>query len=476
MQEAALSLACEQLKDARSAVLEEKARLEEKPGLLKNLTARARLERDLKTNQHSLQHYDSQLNKAACLAALIQKDALRWLECCLKTGSLDYAAALATRDYAADWSRFHYGFELLVKSFQMGLQDLMAVFRRENVNGARSQLLLDSVRKLLPIARQIEIDVEFFNRILVQQGKQQRVPTGKVAQHPEYSWCETVDQLGSLPMEEALGTLRELLAACSGFLTNLSQVIKREQLLVEARVAQSGKAEGARSFLQSRHEGLRSGSLQRVEVEKLGTIVAETESLLMAGEFTSRFHRYLVQSITPGQPAAAAERPASPHNDAEIRVLKAALQAELEEVAKAKAGLAARERTLKESEQRLRDQEQAFAAKCKREQEALDATRARLAEQEAGIVLKEREAEEKRAGEEARIEETKAELEARALFLEESEQRLLNKGQEQLELLAEIEQKEEELMTTKRDLNAMRKEMGIPMIPLRTKPVDEFSE
>jgi DNA repair exonuclease SbcCD ATPase subunit len=123
-----------------------------------------------------------------------------------------------------------------------------------------------------------------------------------------------------------------------------------------------------------------------------------------------------------------------------------------------------------------RDHEQAFAEKCKREQAALDETRAQLAELEAGILTKDREAEERRAEQRAQMEEAKAELAARSVFMDESEQRLIAKGQEQLELLAELEQKAEDLLATKRELNGMRKEMGLPMIPLRAKPVDEFDE
>ncbi|HSI07025.1 MAG TPA: hypothetical protein VK985_00445 [Rariglobus sp.] len=485
MRESALGLAKEKLKEAQDEVVAEKARLEEKPGLLKNLTPKAKQEREqsIKTAQNNLLHYDLQLKKAESLTTLIHKDIRRWLECCLKTASPDYAAALATHDYPEDWSRFSYSFELLIKSFHMGLQDLMAVFRRENDNGPRSQLLMDSIRKLLPIARQIEIDVEFFNRILVQQGKLKRA-AGKVAQHPEYSWCETVDQLGVLPLGDALETLRELLSASTGFLANLSQAIKREQFLVEAKAAQFGKTAGAgQSFLQTWQEGLRSASLQQVNVDKLGAIITETESLLMDGEFTARFNRHMVQSITtapapsaPEKPATTNTTPAFPQNDSELRALKAKLQAELEEVAKTKAGLAARERTLKENEQKLRDHEHAFAEKCKREQAVLDEVKAKLVEMEESISIKDREAEEKRAEQMTQLEEKAAELAARSVFMDESELRLLEKGQEQLERLADMEQREEDLMTTKRELNAMRKEMGLPMIALRAKPVDEFEE
>ncbi len=482
-----MALAREKLKEAQDEVVAEKNRLDAKPGLLKNLSPKAKSEREssIKSAQDNLQHYELQLKKAESLTALIHKDIRRWLECCLKIGSPDYAAALATPDYPEDWSRFSYSFELLIKSFQMGLQDIMAVLRRESANGPRSQLLMDSVRKLLPIARQIEIDAEFFNRILVQQGKLRRA-TGKVAQHPEYSWCETVDQLGVLPHGEAVETLRELLTASTGYLVNLGQSIKREQFLVEAKAAQLGKtgADGA-SFLHTWQEGLRAASQQRVNVEKLGAIITETESLLMDGEFTARFNRHMVESMTihPVQAAASAERavtgnttPSFPQNDSELRALKAKLQAELEDVAKTKAGLAARERTLKENEQKLRDHEQAFAEKCKREQAALDEAKAKLAEMEEGIGIKDREAEEKRAEQMAQLEEKAAELAARSVFMDESELRLLEKGQEQLERLADMEQREEDLMTTKRELNAMRKEMGLPMIPLRAKPVDEFEE
>ena len=492
MRESALALARDKLKEAQDAVLAEKARLEEKPGLLQNLTPKAKQDRELslKTAHSNLLHYDLQLKKAESLTTLIQKDIRRWLECCLKTSSPEYAAALASHDYPEDWSRFSYGFELLIKSFQMGLQDLMAVFRRENANGGRSQLLMDSIRKLLPIARQIEIDVEFFNRILVQQSRQKRVAAGKVTLHPEYSWCETVDQLGAMPAEEAQGTLRELISASTGFLANLSQVIKREQFLVETKNAQQGRAAGTGpSFLQTWQDGLKNVALQQVNVEKLGAIITETESFLMDGEFTARFNRHMAQ---PAAPAPAAPTAAAPEkteksassstsapflqNDAELRALKAKLQAELEEVAKIKAGLAARERTLKENEQKLKEHEHAFAEKCKREQAVLDEVKAKLVEMEESISIKDREAEEKRAAQMAEVEGKMAELAARSAFMDESELRLLEKGQEQLERLAEIEQKEEDLMATKRELNAMRKEMGLPMIALRAKPVDEFEE
>jgi multidrug efflux pump subunit AcrA (membrane-fusion protein) len=219
-----------------------------------------------------------------------------------------------------------------------------------------------------------------------------------------------------------------------------------------------------------------------VNVEKLEDIISETEALLMGGEFSARFNRYLVQTMTPSAPPAAPAKttttPPTPavQSDAELRALKAKLQAELEEVAGLKAGLAARERTLREGEQKLREQEQAFAEKCKREQASLDEARAALVPREEEIELKARQAAEKQAEELARLEEVKAELAARSQFIEESEQRLLIKGQEQIEHLAELEQKEEELMATKKELNGMRKELGLPLIPLRAKPVDEFEE
>jgi len=479
VRESALALAHQKLEEAKNEVLAEKARLEAlKPGLMKKTTSER--EQGIKSAMDDLSHYDSQLRKAESLTTLIHKDTRRWLECCLKTGSQDYAAALAAQDFPVDWSRFSYSFEMLLKSFQMGLQDLMVVFKRENPAGTRTQLLLDSIRKLLPIARQVEIDVEFFNRILTHQAKQRR-SAGKVSLHPEYSWCETVDQLGVLTMAEALETLRELLSASTGFLANLSQVIKREQFLVETRAAQAGrsKTEAQASFLQNWWDGIKPAAAQRVVDEKLEEIICETEALLMDGEFTARFNRSMAQSVAR-TPSVAPEKPATaspfPQSDAELRTLKTKLQAELEEVAKLKAGLGARERTLRENEQQLRENEQLFADKCKRELAVLEEGKVKLVALEDEIVLKARQAQEKRAEDLVLIEETKAELAARSLFMDESEQRLLTKGQEQLESLAELEQKEEELLGTKRDLNAMRKEMGLPMIPLRAKPVDEFEE
>lgn len=484
MRESALALARSKLDEARTGVLAEKSRLEAKGGVIRNLAPGSAQGRDAGLNSalNDIQHYDLQLKKADSLVALINKDIRRWLDCSMKVASPDYVASMAAHEHAEDWSRFSYGYELLVKSFQMGLQGVMMVFRRENAKAARSELLLDSIRKLLPIARQIEIDIEFFNRVLAHQAKLARVVAGKPVQHPEYSWCETTAELSSLPLSDAMDTLNELISASNGFLPGLGQAMKREQFMAETRAAQSrvqGTAPGP-CFFQVWWDGLKPAAAQRVDAEKLGALITETETLLMDGEFSARFNRHMLHGVqVAAAPAHAPARQTAapfPQGDAALRELKAKLQAELEEVAKTKAGLASRERTLKENEQKLRDQEAAFDEKCRLSQEELDALRSRLDAREADIVVQERRVEELRAQELAKLEETKAELAMRASFLEESEQRLITKGQEQLERLAELEQKEDELMSTKRELNGMRKEMGLPLIPLRAKPVDEFEE
>ncbi|GEM_PF-5646530 len=476
MRECALDLASLKLKDARNAVLAEKARLAEKPGLLKSFSGKAGVDREvnLQTAASQQAHYDSQLKKAESVTALLKKETGRWLECCLKTGAPDYAAALAPHDYAEDWARLAYNFDLLLKSFHMGLQDLTVQFKRDTTVAALVQLRVDSVHKLVPVARQIEIEVEFFNRILTQQARQRKSAPGRPSLQPEYSWCETTGQLAVLARDEAAATLHELLAACSGFLANFAAILKRDQVLAEQRAAQLVHARP--SYLKLWWENIKPAAALTLREEKLEAIIGETQALLLDGEFSARFNRYLVKTMTPSTPApVAAEKPAAhvaaptPQSDAELRALKAKLQAELEEVARIKAGLAAREHTLRENEQK-------FAEKCKRELAAVDEAKAKLAELEEEISAKARQAEEKQGEELARLEELKGELAARSQFIDESEQRLMEKGQLQIEALAELEQKEEELMSTKRELNTLRKEMGLPLIPLRAKPVDEFEE
>jgi len=476
MRESALALAQAKLKEARQSLLAERARLEGKPTLLQNLSSKSNQEREskLKAAINDLMHYDLQIQKAESLAALINKDVCRSSESYLKTSVQDYAAALATYDYPEDWARVSYNFELLIKSFQMGLLDLLTVLKREPQSLSRSPLFKDSIRKLLPISRQLEIDVEFFNRILTHRARQARGNAAEVALHADYSWCETTEQLGVQPADEALETLHELLAACSGFLANLGKAVRREQSIAEAKAARTNTPlTGTKaSFLKIWWVNIKPAAALEVDETKLEALIDETKVLLMDGELTARFNRQLIQSIHPGQTHAPSEKPATTppfQTDSELRALKTKLQAELEDMAKLKAGLTARERT-------LRDNEQQFSEKCKREQAALDEARRKLTALESEFALKARQADEMHAEELIKLEGLKAELAARSTFIEESEQRLLEKGQEQLEHLAELEQKDEELMTTKRELNAMRKEMGIPMIPLRAKPVNEFEE
>lgn len=477
MRECALDLATKKLHEARGAVLAEKSRLAEKPGLLKSIAGRGAQEREVSIQTAASQqaHYDSQLKKAESVTTLLKKEAGRWLECCLKTGSPDYAAGLAQHDYPEDWARFSYNFDLLLKSFQMGLQDLTVQFKRGALGGdAQAQLRTDSVNKLVPVARQIEIDVEFFNRILTQQARQRKAAPGRPSLQPEYSWCETTAQLATSSATEAAATLHELLAACSGFLANFAAILKRDKTLVEERASQLVHVRP--SYLKVWWENAKPAAALLLREEKLEAVISETQALLLDGEFSARFNRYLIRTITPSVPQPPAEKPATahvataaPHSDAELRALKAKLQAELEETARIKAGLAVREQTLKENELK-------FAEKCKREQAALDEMKAKLAAQEEEIALKARQAEEKQAEELAKLEEMKGELAARTAFIDESELRLMEKGQQQIEALAELEQKEEELMSTKKELNTLRKEMGLPLIPLRAKPVDEFNE
>lgn len=486
VRESALGLAHQKLDDARNEVLAQKARLEAKPGLLKGLSGKSNLEREqgLKTALNHKFHYDSQLKKAESLTALLNKETGRWLECSLKTGSPDYAAALSLHEYPEDWARFSYDFDLLIKSFQMGLQDIVVQFKRENQPASQSALIRDSIRKLLPVARQIEIDVEFFNRILTHKARA-RGPSAKATLQSEYSWCETTEQLATQSVDEALGMLRELLAACAGFLPSVAQVVKREQLIVEEKATHSPHLRAKPSFLRIWWDGLKPAAALGVKEEKLEAIITETESLLMEGEFSARFNRHMVQTMTPSPPQAGPERPSAagsssssgttppiavaPQSDAEVRSLKAQLRAELEEAAKAKTELAARERA-------LRDAEQAFADKCLRDRAALDETRLKLNAREEELALKARQWEERQTEELARVEEAKKAVADREVFIEESEQRLMQKGQEQIERWAELEQQEDELMNIKRDLNGMRKELGMPLIPLRAKVADEFNE
>lgn len=269
--------------------------------------------------------------------------------------------------------------------------------------------------------------------------------------------------------------MHELLAACSGFLANFATLLKREKTLAEERATQLVHA--LPSYVNVWWDTAKPAAALLLKEDKLEAVIAETQALLLDGEFSARFNRYLIKTITPSAPQPAPEKPATnahvataaPHSDAELRALKAKLQAELEETARIKAGLAVREQTLKENELK-------FAERCKREQAALEEMKAKLVAQEEEIALKARQAEEKQAEELAKLEEIKGELAARTAFIEESELRLMEKGQEQIEALAELEQKEEELMSTKRELNTLRKEMGLPLIPLRAKPVDEFNE
>lgn len=471
VREYALQQARAKMEGARGQVVAEKTRLETNPGLLMSLSGRGKRERDegIKAAIDYKSHYDAQLGKIESLNSLLNKEITRWLDCCLKLRSPDYCVGLAAHDFPEDWSRFGYSFDVLIKAFQMGLEDLMVLTKGERQNGPRSEAYLGAVRKLLPLARLVEIDVEFLNKILAQRARRKGAGPGPVTQHPEYGWCETIEYLSGQPVPTAIETLRELVATSGSFLPVLAQEIKREQGLAEERVALGGRKTHP-SYLKLWWEGIKPAAAQGHVAGEPEAVIAETEALLLDGAFAGRFNRYLLSTIVRSPSQAQAEPPrAAAVADAELKAMKEKLEAELEDVAKLKANLTRRERTLRENEQ-------AFEEKRHREQAAIEEGQASLATREQELAGKIKEWEARFAAEQARLEALIAENDARVGFIEESEQRLLAKGQEQIERLAELEQREEELESTKRELNEMRKEMGLPIVPLRTKPVDEFSE
>ncbi len=469
----ALKHARSKLEESRNEVVAERTRLETRPGLLTGLSGRVKRERaeGIKAALDDKTYYDAQIEKIESLISLLNKEISRWLDCCLKTLSAEYSAGLARHDFPEDWSRLGYRFEVLVKSLQMDLQDLKGLYRSENATGPRSTQHENAIRKLLPVARLVEIDIEYFNNVMAQQARGQGLGSDEATQYPEYGWCETIELLGRQSAAAAFETLRELITLGASFLPAVAQEIKREQAVAEERAALS-PGTGHASYLEARWEALKPAAAQGMTSRQPVAVIAETEALLLDGEFSARFNLYLIKSIVRSPPQASPETTragSAASDDGELKMLKDTLELELEGAAKLKANLTRRERTLREGEQ-------AFDEKRQREQAELDAARARVAVQEEEVAGRLREVEERFVTEQKRLEALIEENTARAAFIDESEQRLMSKGQEQIERLAELEQQEDELMSAKRELNEMRKEMGLPIVPLRSKPVDEFAE
>ncbi len=473
VREAGLVWARARVEVARVSALAEKTRLETNPGLLKSLSARAKRERQegIKAAIDYKAHYDAQIEKVDSLILLLGKEIGRWLDCCLKTRSPDYIAGLAGHAFPEDWGRFAYHFELNAKAFRLELENLRLAARREGGQATRAPFGGGDLRRLLPAARLIEIDVECLNRVVAEQARASGRRSDARPRHTEYGWCEIIEQLGTLSPGAAFETLQELTQVSGSFLTAVLQDIKREQATAEEKAARAGRR-AAGSFLNVWWDRLRPVVERDLKPSEPEAMIAETEALLLDGEFSGRFNQHLIDSIVrhaaPAAPTGRAAE-ASPARDEEIKALRKSLEQELEEVARIKIGLAKRERV-------VREQEQAFAEKRQREQAELDEARARLTAQEADFAARVQAWEETQRREQADLDALKAEQAARTSFIEEGEQRLLAKGQEQVERLAELEQREEDLDAARRELNALRKELGLPVEPLRTTPVDEFNE
>lgn len=378
--------------------------------------------------------------------------------------------------------RLSYNFDLLIKSYQLGLQDLVCAHKREHWRGTRSEALNDSIRKLLPIARQIEIDVEFFNRLLLVRAKMGGAAASAPALHPDYNWCEATHQLAGESIGEALETLDELLATSTRVLGELNRVMRRESESAAARPVPVPGAGHEASFLGAQWERLRPEAIDQMKPASPRAVVDETEVLLTDGTITARFNRHMVETMGLVSAVAEPKKKAAPPAggaavpDAEVRALKARLEAELAEVAAMKSDFAEREKTFRAREARQLEAERVSAERRKRELLEIEEARRGLVALEERALVTARRAEEERAQAMEQVEQFRAELVARESFLEEGEQRLMNKGQEQLERLAEMEQKEDELAAIRRELNEMRREMGLPLVGLRTQAFDEFSE
>jgi hypothetical protein len=359
-----------------------------------------------------------------------------YLEQHLRTHSPDYLNRLASYRYPGDWDRLLATFDAAAEGCRECLVQLISL-----ASTLPSNLPLQNHEEARRIgalavahATRIEEEIAFLNKIASAQRKQAGLGNHTLNHQPEHDWTGTVQSILTIEAKIVAINVTPLIQEMDLTLRSTRNAIRDECVHVRAASRQ-----GVPSYHAAQWDLLRQPALLKVPPDHLQAIVHETEVLLeknqliaWAEALRTRTPPQPVQpvSVTPPAPSPTPEPPPKAVASPQPPALKLPSRATV-------------------------------APFGPPPSVAPPATPPAAPQNNA-----------------ANYHETHTDLTARENFVQESELRLLEKTQEQIERATELEQREEELRALEKRLLSLQQAQNpaAPPAPSEKKAFDEFNE
>lgn len=449
MREAALAL-------ARKGIAEAAEEAQRKKEALAGLNAlrsfvpgesRRRHVADRKQAEEQAARLDAGLRKLDTTEMVLLTCVERSLENFLRLHDPEYVAGLAAYRFPHDWQRLVERFEQAKDALVGILSALVNVMEnarpKENMSAFAPDCRL-LVEEAAIAGRKLDAEIGFINAVADEQRRQYGPDTITLPRQPETGWAQTVGALLEVPAEECLRATRNLVRECHDVLDGIGTAIHAESKLVNGV-----KVLEVPSYHAGVWKALREASRLSIEAKDLQRVVSETEQMLDLG------------TLDPWSPPAPEKKPVQPV--AAVAPVPGGAEplfagtspavARRSDVAPSSSS-SAQAPTRKEHKLSLRGRNSRRPEMDGVSPETRDTPVPAV----GSVALKSSEIaalEEQRALLERRLEEMRVELQTRETYVMESEERLLQKTQQQVEREAELEQREDQLRTLLQRLDAL---------------------
>jgi hypothetical protein len=472
LREAVFQVSRRRLKEALSVAREELTEIQaERPrlGFVRQEARRAHQLR-IKEAEEGVTLLQTALEKLAETMPQLIACVGRSVENYLREMDPEYVTGLSAARFVDDWDALLARYSSAVERYLGSLNRLPAVMEAfpqgescgSHPEGRRV------MEETIQAAALIQEEIAFLNRIADAQSLRRGKPP-TLQRQPERNWRRLAFGILDLPPLEALKIVRGLSSEAEEQLPRVFSAIK-----AECRLANFSGNYGVSSYREKMWQGFRTAAAEKIQPDRFEQIVSETEIMLETG----RLHEWKADRV---------EIQASPEVvTAELAPLLAARPA-TKPAAAATANAAAAASAKRSANGRI-VYRPSGGASASAAAAAMAAVAVNLDPAAAGLSVKDLAAMAELRAERERLElllrETRASLSEREEFLSQSEAKLMETTQAQIEREVELEQREEELRELERryrefqlgGLGAGDASMGEAEAPPAKVPMDEFKD
>jgi len=410
--------------------------------------------------------------KLDAVIPILQTCVERSLENYLREFDPEYANGLAASRFVDDWQRLLVRFDQAVSLFVGAVAKLPGLLEAVAASATCGSNLecRKTIDAAVSAARVLQDEVTFLNKIADSQRIRSGIGAITLYRQPERNWKGAVHSLlftQPAPAAQAIGSV----------LVEANEVVEkiRGAIQGECQLASYVVGYGVTSYHQRVWASLRESATLRIDPDQLESILSDTEERMDRGilEPWTVPHAELPPEVVIAVPAPAPVRSPAPESSGASAPTVVAAPPSVSIPANKSPQLKLPSRSSPCAADAVAPAIIAVAAAAS-DAASTPTVAEEKSTKEAADTVADLTAERLRLEEILR--ETRDGFEQREVFLSQSEERLLQKSQAQLEREVELEQREEQLLDLEKRL---REKLGAAMPgpePVAKKPYDEFSE